>query len=109
MRNGNGDSSTIDVDHINLENHYKKFADVTVQTTHLVPYRLRYWPKLFCDVKLSPSEKNCTKLRLQCCGRVLSQWLLSQFGLTIILIAWALLGAFAFFKTEGKKLFSFFL
>ncbi|RZB38956.1 uncharacterized protein BDFB_010321, partial [Asbolus verrucosus] len=104
MKNGNGETC-IDIDHINLEaNNYKnKYTSASVQTSPLIPYRLRFWPRSTCDFKCDPSESSCTKIRLTCCCRVLSQWVLSQVGLTIIVLTWALLGAFAFYKTEGPR------
>ncbi|XP_066245433.1 potassium channel subfamily K member 6-like isoform X1 [Euwallacea similis] len=107
MRTGTGDFY-VDIDHIHLglTNSISKgepsIADAEVQTTHLVPYRLRLWPKTDCDFKLSPAETSCS-LRCKCCLQVFSQWLLSQAGLTLILFIWALLGAFAFYNTEGPR------
>lgn len=105
MKNGSNEAC-VDIDHIHLEtNNYKnKFKNSSVQTSPLIPYRLRFWPKTSCDYKCNPSENNCTKIRLTCCCRLLSQWILSQIGLTIVVISWALLGAFAFYKAEGKFL-----
>lgn len=104
MRTGNGDNY-IDVDHITLEserNYKNRFNSVGVQTSQLLPYRLRFWPKLVSDFKCDPSGNSSIKNKLKCCGRTLSQWFLSQIGLLIILFNWALLGAAAFYKTEGK-------
>ncbi|CAH1159549.1 unnamed protein product [Phaedon cochleariae] len=100
MRPGNGDHS-VEVDHVDngLKN---RRVDASVQTTHLVPYRLRFLPPTSCDVKLGPSEPSCA-LRISCCCRVLSQWLLSQIGLSLVVVVWALLGALAFFNTEGPR------
>ncbi|KAG5880759.1 hypothetical protein JTB14_010942 [Gonioctena quinquepunctata] len=102
MRTGNGDSC-VDIDHMNIEHNLKnKKTDAAVQTSHLVPYRLRFLPGTNCDVKLSPSETNCA-LKLKCCCRIVSRWILSQVGLTVVVVIWALLGALAFFKTEGPR------
>ncbi|XP_018570482.1 uncharacterized protein LOC108910376 isoform X2 [Anoplophora glabripennis] len=102
MRADNADTC-INIDHVNLDNNYKnRLVEASVQTTHLVPYRLRFWPGTNCDVKLSPSETNCA-LKAKCCCRILSQWILSQVGLTIVVTIWALLGALAFFNTEGPR------
>uniref|UniRef100_A0A6P7FJD9 Uncharacterized protein LOC114330851 isoform X1 n=2 Tax=Diabrotica virgifera virgifera TaxID=50390 RepID=A0A6P7FJD9_DIAVI len=102
MRPSNGDTTTIDVDHMKLTNNKNKKVDASVQTLHIVPYRLRFVPGTDCDVKLSPSEKSCA-LKLACCCRLLSQWILSQIGLSMILVVWALLGAYAFYNTEGPR------
>ncbi|KAJ8951538.1 hypothetical protein NQ317_003843 [Molorchus minor] len=103
MRPSNGDTC-LNIDHINLENKYKnKRSEASVQTSHIVPYRLRFWPGTNCDVKLSPSETNCG-LRAKCCCRIISQWILSQVGLTIIVVIWALLGALFLFHTEAASL-----
>lgn len=106
MRNGIGDYYA-DVEHIRVglmpcpkKPNGAPTADAEVQTTHLVPYRLRFWPR--CNFKLGPSETSCA-LKCQCCLMVLGQWLLSQAGLTIILVIWALLGAYAFYVTEGPR------
>ncbi|XP_030752320.1 uncharacterized protein LOC115879565 [Sitophilus oryzae] len=109
MKNGGGGNSDfiVDVDHIEigLRDNSKKtessYSDVGVQTTHLVPYRLRFWPRTDCDFKISHSDASCM-LKCHCCMKLVSQWILSQVGLTIIVITWALLGAYAFFKTEGN-------
>jgi hypothetical protein len=104
MKSENGDTC-IDVDHVTLEaNNYKnKYTNASVQTSPLIPYRLRFWPRSTCDVKCDPNENGCcTKIRLTCCCRILSQWVLSQVGLTVVVLSWALLGAFAFYKTEGE-------
>lgn len=102
MRAENGDT-TISVDHMTIEQNYKnKKHDASVQTLHLIPYRLRFVPGFDCDVKLSPSEKNCI-LKLNCCCRIFSQWILSQVGLTMVVMTWALLGAYAFYHTEGER------
>ncbi|CAG9762431.1 unnamed protein product [Ceutorhynchus assimilis] len=97
----------VDVDHIHvgLTNSIKTepaIVNAAVQTSHLVPYRLRFWPKTDCDFKLSPSETSCS-LKLKCCFKIVSQWLLSQIGLTIVVIIWALIGAYAFYNTEGPR------
>ncbi|CAH0561362.1 unnamed protein product [Brassicogethes aeneus] len=99
------EASCVDVDQINLENGLprNKFAEKSAQTSHLVPYRLRFWPKLHHAVKLGPSESSCTKLRVACICRILSQWLLSQVGLTVLLVFWALVGAYGFHITEGPR------
>lgn len=109
MKNGGGGNSDfiVDVDHIEigLRDNSKKtesYSDVGVQTTHLVPYRLRFWPRTDCDFKISHSDASCM-LKCHCCMKLVSQWILSQVGLTIIVITWALLGAYAFFKTEGPR------
>ncbi|XP_063911802.1 uncharacterized protein LOC135128699 isoform X2 [Zophobas morio] len=105
MKTGNGDTC-IDIDHVNLEaNNYKnKYTNASVQTSPLIPYRLRFWPRSTCDLKCDPNESSCcTKVRLTCCCRILSQWVLSQVGLTMVVISWALLGAYAFYKTEGPR------
>ncbi|CAH1370971.1 hypothetical protein MTP99_012461 [Tenebrio molitor] len=105
MKSENGDTC-IDVDHVTLEaNNYKnKYTNASVQTSPLIPYRLRFWPRSTCDVKCDPNENGCcTKIRLTCCCRILSQWVLSQVGLTVVVLSWALLGAFAFYKTEGPR------
>lgn len=125
MRNGIGDYYA-DFEHIRVglmpgpkKPNDAPTADAEVQTTHLVPYRcftptlrfknilefllffrLRFWPR--CNFKLGPSETSCA-LKCQCCLMVLGQWLLSQAGLTIILVIWALLGAYAFYVTEGNN------
>lgn len=107
MRTGNGDNY-IDVDHITLEserNYKNRFHSIGVQTSALLPYRLRFWPRLNSDIKCDPSGNSSLKDKLRCFGRTLSQWIFSQLGLTIILFNWALLGAAAFYKTEGKTLF----
>ncbi|XP_074025979.1 uncharacterized protein isoform X2 [Leptinotarsa decemlineata] len=102
MRTGNGDTC-VDIDHMTLDHNLKnKKTDAAVQTTHLVPYRLRFLPGTDCDVKLSPSETSCS-LKLKCCCRILSRWILSQVGLSIVVVIWALLGALAFFRTEGPR------
>lgn len=106
MKTGNGDSSCIDVDHINLEserNYKNKYVSIGVQTSPLVPYRLRFWPKGSSNVKCNPDESGCSKLQLKCCCHTFSRLCLSQIGLTIMLVFWALLGAAAFFYTEGKS------
>ncbi|EFA01840.2 uncharacterized protein LOC103312662 isoform X1 [Tribolium castaneum] len=94
----------VDIDQINLEaNNYKnKFTNASVQTSPLIPYRLRFWPKN-CDFKCAPEDSCCSKVGLVCCCRIISQWVLSQVGLTIVVVLWALLGAFAFYKTEGPR------
>ncbi|XP_056639936.1 uncharacterized protein LOC130447247 [Diorhabda sublineata] len=102
MLTANGDKTTIDIEQRNLDNTKNKKNDASVQTLHLVPYRLRFVPGTECDVKLSPSETNCA-LKLTCCCRMFSQWILSQVGLSIIVFTWALLGAYAFYKTEGPR------
>ncbi|XP_057657974.1 uncharacterized protein LOC130894939 isoform X2 [Diorhabda carinulata] len=102
MLTANGDKTTIDIEQRNLDNSKNKKNDASVQTLHLVPYRLRFVPGTECDVKLSPSETNCA-LKLTCCCRMFSQWILSQVGLSIIVFTWALLGAYAFYKTEGPR------
>lgn len=101
MKSINGDAC-LDIDHLDLGKYKIKKVDANTQTLHLIPYRLRFLPVTDCDVKLGPSENNYT-LRCQCCCRLFSQWILSQVGLTIIVVIWALLGALAFFYTEGKK------
>ncbi|XP_050298086.1 potassium channel subfamily K member 6-like isoform X2 [Anthonomus grandis grandis] len=106
MKNGNGDYC-VDVDHIHVGfktscKGEQTIANAEVQTTHLVPYRLRFWPRTDCDFKLSPSETNCA-LKFKCCLKILSQWILSQAGLTIIVVTWALIGAYAFYITEGPR------
>ncbi|CAG9856852.1 unnamed protein product [Phyllotreta striolata] len=99
----NGDATTIDVDQMTKEQNIKnRKLDASVQTLHLVPYRLRFVPGLRCDVKLSPSERNCA-LKLGCCCRIFGQWALSQVGLTVVVVIWALLGACAFYYTEGER------
>lgn len=105
MRTSNGEAC-INIGHVNINNCKIKTHDASAQTLHLVPYRLKFLPGTDCDVKLGPSEKNCT-LRCNCCCRIFSQWILSQVGLSLLVVIWALLGALAFFYTEGKKQDSF--
>ncbi|XP_019870502.2 potassium channel subfamily K member 2 isoform X2 [Aethina tumida] len=102
---GNVADSCVTIDQINLENGFSrsKLVERSAQTSHLIPYRLRFWPRLKSNVKLGPSESSCTKLRLICLCRVVSQWLLSQVGLTLILFIWALVGAYGFLITEGPR------
>lgn len=98
MRQNNVDNF-IDIDHINLEserNYKNRFLTVSVQTSPIVPYRLRLLPKM-CSIDEKYSEN-----KLKCCCRVISQLFLSQVGLTITLISWALLGAAGFYNTEGN-------
>ncbi|XP_076252528.1 uncharacterized protein LOC143191389 [Rhynchophorus ferrugineus] len=108
MKKTPGDGEyVVDVDHIKVSfEDGKKIPalniDVGVQTTHLIPYRLRFFPRLSCNYKINHSDAGCM-LKCQCCLKVFSQWVLSQIGLTIIVITWALLGAYAFFKTEGPR------
>lgn len=100
MRTGNGDKC-IDIDHITLERNYKnKKLNIATQTSHVVPYRLKFWPKLTGSVKCGEDAKALE--HVVCCCRTLSQWCLSQVGLALILVCWALLGAFAFYQTEGN-------
>lgn len=104
MRNGSGDSC-IDVDHINIpsERNFKiKRVSTAVQTSPLIPYRLRFWPKASGSVKCDPEKHACSIIHFQCCCRTISQLFLSQIGLTIVLVLWALAGAAAFYYTEGK-------
>lgn len=104
MRNGNGDSC-IDVDHINVQSEKSskiKRVSTAVQTSPLIPYRLRFWPKAPRSVKCDPEKHACSIVHFQCCCRTLSQWFLSQIGLTVVLVLWALAGAAAFYYTEGK-------
>lgn len=99
----NGDNC-IDIDHINLEterNYKNKFITIGIQTSPIVPYRLRIWPRK-STIATCHSEEKSPKKALRGCCKILSQWFLSQIGLTIILIFWALLGAAGFYKTEGK-------
>ncbi|XP_022901546.1 uncharacterized protein [Onthophagus taurus] len=102
MRTGTGDRC-IDIDHITLgHNNYKnKKQSVATQTCQVVPYRLKFWPKSEVRIKCAGDAKVLD--HVQCCCRTLSQLLLSQVGLTIILLSWALLGAFAFYQTEGPR------
>lgn len=100
MRTGNGDKC-IDIDHITLERNYKnKRLSVATQTSHVVPYRLKFWPKWTGTAKCGEDAKAFE--HVACCCRTLSQWCLSQVGLAVILFCWALLGAFAFYQTEGE-------
>ncbi|KAH1019580.1 hypothetical protein HUJ04_009374, partial [Dendroctonus ponderosae] len=106
MKNGTGDFY-VDMDHIQVgfrgtAKGEQTTAEAEVQTTHLVPYRLRFWPRTDCKFKLGPSESSCS-LKCKCCCQLLSQWMLSQVGLTIVVIIWALLGAYAFYVTEGPR------
>ncbi|XP_065158959.1 uncharacterized protein [Atheta coriaria] len=94
-----GMGERIDVDQIKLEHYRLKTQNVGVQTTHLSPYRLRFWPVAASIKCLDASFMDVVK----CCLRTLSQWFLSQVGLTCVLIVWALLGATAFYKTEGPR------
>lgn len=103
MRTGNGDNY-VDVDHITLEserNYKNRFHSIGVQTSALLPYRLRFFPKFHTYLGCDPSSSLTNKLCF--CGKTLSQCLFSQVGLTFILINWALLGAAAFYKTEGPR------
>ncbi|KAK5643992.1 hypothetical protein RI129_007837 [Pyrocoelia pectoralis] len=105
MRTGNGDNY-IDVDHITLEserNYKNRFHSIGVQTSQLLPYRLRLLPKFSTDIQCEPSSNCSFKSKLCCCGKTLSQWIFSQIGLTFILVNWALLGAAAFYQTEGPR------
>lgn len=102
MKTGNGDVC-LDIGHLNITNCKIKKTDASVQTLHLIPYRLRFLPGTDCDVKVGPCENSCA-LRCSFCCRIFSQWILSQIGLSIIVVLWALLGALAFFYTEGKLL-----
>lgn len=99
MKTGSGDAC-IDIDH--LGSYKIKKIDASAQTIHLIPYRLRFLPGTNCDVKLGPSENSCA-LRCNCCCRIFSQWILSQVGLSIVVVIWALIGALAFFYSEGKN------
>lgn len=100
MRTGNGDKC-IDIDQITLERNYKnKKLHVSTQTSQVVPYRLKFWPKITSTTKCTGDAKAIE--RMTCCCRTFSQWCLSQIGLTIILFCWALFGALAFYQTEGK-------
>lgn len=106
MGSGKGDNC-INIDQIHLDadkNYRNKFQSVGIQTSPLVPYRLRFWPVRPSHFKCP--EESTTKDKLKFCFRTLSQWFLSQIGLTLILIVWGLLGAAAFFKTEGEIDFS---
>ncbi|KRT86259.1 hypothetical protein AMK59_1958 [Oryctes borbonicus] len=101
MRTGSGDKC-IDIDHITLERNYKnKKLNVATQTSHVVPYRLKFWPKLTGTLKCGEDARALE--HVACCCRTLSQWCLSQVGLALILVCWALLGAFAFYQTEGPR------
>lgn len=103
MGSGKGDNC-INIDHIHLEserNYKNKFQAIGVQTSPLVPYRLRFWPVRASYVKCP--EESSAKDKIKFCFKTLSQWFLSQVGLTLILIMWALLGAAAFYKTEGPR------
>ncbi|KAB0800052.1 hypothetical protein PPYR_07932 [Photinus pyralis] len=105
MRTGSGDNY-IDVDHITLEserNYKNRFHSIGVQTSQLLPYRLRLLPKFSADIKCDPSGSCSFKSKLCCWGKTLSQWIFSQIGLTLILLNWALLGAAAFYHTEGPR------
>ncbi|KAF5296955.1 hypothetical protein FQR65_LT10107 [Abscondita terminalis] len=105
MRTGNVDNY-IDVDHITLEserNYKNRFHSIGVQTSTLLPYRLRFFPKFHSDIDcVAPSGSSFIN-KLCFCGKTLSQCLFSQVGLTFILVNWALLGAAAFYKTEGPR------
>lgn len=104
MRNGSGESC-IDVDHINIQsekNFKNKRVSTAVQTSPLVPYRLRFWPKAPKTAKCDPEKHACSIVHFQCCCRTISQFFLSQIGLTLVLVLWALAGAAAFYYTEGK-------
>ncbi|KAL1506703.1 hypothetical protein ABEB36_006017 [Hypothenemus hampei] len=106
MKNGKGDFY-VDVDHIhvgftNSNKPERTTTNVGVQTTHLIPYRLRFWPKTDCNFKLSPSNTSCG-LKCKSCLKIFSQCLLSQVGLTIMVTIWALVGAYAFYITEGPR------
>lgn len=103
MKTSNGEAC-IDISHMNIDGYKIKKLDASVQTLHLIPYRLRFLPGTNCDVKLGPSENNCA-LRCNCCCRIFSQWILSQVGLSVVVVLWALLGALAFFYTEGNNIF----
>ncbi|XP_045479538.1 TWiK family of potassium channels protein 18-like [Harmonia axyridis] len=107
MKNGNGDTSCVDIDHITFErNNYKnKLVEASVQTSPLIPYRLRFWPRSSCDMQYDPKKESCTVVGLQCGCKVVTQWVLSQMGLTLVVFGWALLGAYAFYKTEGPREF----
>lgn len=107
MRNGNGESC-IDVDHINIQSERNckgKRVSTGVQTTPLVPYRLRFWPKASGGVKCDPDGSACSVVHFRCCCRTISQFFLSQIGLTFVLVLWALAGAAAFYYTEGERRF----
>ncbi|XP_017779880.1 PREDICTED: uncharacterized protein LOC108565101 [Nicrophorus vespilloides] len=98
---GMGDNC-IDIEQINLDRNYKnKFKSVGSQTSHLVPYRLRFWP-LRASINIKCADAGLKEI-IKCCLKTLSQWFLSQIGLTAILFTWALLGAAAFYKTEGPR------
>lgn len=104
MRNGNGDSC-IDVDNINIQSEKTfriKRVSTAVQTSPLVPYRLRFWPKASGNGKCDPDKHVCSIVHFQCCCRTISQFFLSQIGLTLVLVLWALAGAAAFYYTEGE-------
>lgn len=104
MINGNGDTSCVDIDHVTLENNYKnRFVDAYVQTTPLVPYRLRFWPRSQCDISYDPEKTNFAKVIVGSTCRFFMRFVLSQFGLTLIVFGWALLGALAFYKSEGPR------
>lgn len=105
MRNGNGDSC-IDVDHINIHPEHNckgKRVSTGVQTNPLVPYRLRFWPKASRSPKGDPDGRACSAAHFHCCCRTISQFFLSQIGLTLVLVLWALAGAAAFYYTEGES------
>lgn len=53
-------------------------------------------------MQYDPKKESCTVVGLQCGCKVITQWILSQIGLTLLVFGWALLGAYAFYKTEGK-------
>lgn len=98
------DSNCIDIEHINLEserNYKNRFKSISIQTSPIVPYRLRIFPKM-CSVQDEKFNQN--QFKTFC--RILSQLFLSQFGLTITLITWALLGAAGFYNTEGISIFN---
>lgn len=99
----NSNDNCIDIDHINLEserNYKNKYITISVQTSPIVPYRLRIFPKM-----CSMDEKENSQNKLKTCCRIISQIFLSQIGLTITLILWALLGAAGFYSTEGYYFF----
>lgn len=108
MGSGKGDNC-INIEHINLEadkNYKNKFQSIGIQTSPLVPYRLRFLPVKIKYEKCP--DGSSTKDKVKFCFKTLSQWFLSLIGLTLVLIIWALLGAAAFFKTEGIYIKFFF-
>lgn len=92
-------NNCIDIDHINLEserNYKNRFKSIHIQTSPIVPYRLRIFPKM-CSVQDEKFNQN----QLKTFFRIISQLFLSQFGLTMTLLFWALVGAAGFYNTEG--------